>query len=779
MKFHLPKAVICSLIFLVSFSFKINAQGCGVNVPVYTVDLTGKPDSTWISPSIVRNDLCCSAILPSRCVKFIVTLDPASLGLNLTITGSAMGVVYYQVDCGSMQPVGEPKCLAGGGTYIVTMCAPGTSSNQYWIQSLTSLPSLDAGPDITICANATASLSGTGVYSHTRWTTSGTGSFDDSLAYATNYMPSIADRNAGSVTLTLSNECNSVSDDVVLMFNPLPDANVGTNTAICQGASGSIGGVSNAGSTYSWTSVPAGFTSTVSNPAITPAVNTKYILTETTTATGCINSDSITVVVDPNPVADFNANTTCYIDSIRFYNNSSISSGTITSWNWNFGDAGTGTQQVAAHYYSAAGIYTVQLIATSNLGCSDTVSHLVNVPAIMDVSISSGLISCNGVCDGTLTANAIAGSAPYSFLWNAIPSGAAVSNTQAALGLCSGTYMVTLSDNNGCIVSDTASLMSPVITDINGHVTYSGGDLSSGTNVAVLYNHLSVFTAFDTVATATINAQGNYNFTTVAAGDYLIKIFPDTLVYSTLVPTYFGNQFLWDSASVITHGCAADTADIVMVEDTTSGTGPGFISGLVMEGIGFGRTPGDPIPGIDVKLGRNPGGQFVTNTLTDATGAYMFSGIAENTNSPTDSSYTVFVDIPGLDRVSVYTFVVTGARNQFSNLDYYVDSTTIYAGNSTVGTSDSGREEDKFSVYPNPSKENVTIAYALTSETKVSIAVYNMLGVKMMSVLDKKQSTGKYKYTLDIKTGNLSSGIYFIMMMKDGKTCIQRLVVTE
>lgn len=779
MKIYLPKAVICSLIFLVSFSFKINAQGCGVNVPVYTIDLRGRPDSTWISPSVVRNDLCCSAVLPSRCIKFIVTLDSASLGLNLTITGSVTSSAFYQVDCGAMQPVGEPKCLAGGGTYIVTMCAPGTSSNQYWIQSLTSLPSLDAGPDITICANATASLTGTGGYSHIRWTTSGTGSFDDSLAYATNYTPSVADQNAGSVTLTLSNECNSVSDDVVLMFNALPDANVGTNTAICQGASGSIGGTSNAGSTYSWTSVPAGFTSTVSDPVIMPAVNTKYILTETITATGCIDSDSILVIVNPNPVADFNANTICYIDSIRFYDNSSIGSGTVTSWNWNFGDAGTGTQQPAAHYYSAPGIYAVQLIVTSDLGCSDTVLHSVNVPAIMDVSISSNVISCNGACDGTLTANAIAGSAPYNFLWNTIPSGAVVSNTQAASGLCPGTYMVTYSDNNGCIVSDTVSLMNPVNADISGHVTYSGGDLSSGTNVAVLFNHLSVFTAFDTVAATIVNAQGNYNFTTVAAGDYLIKIFPDTLIYSTLVPTYSGNRFLWDSASVITHGCTADTADIIMVEDTTSGTGPGFISGLVMEGIGFGRTPGDPIPGIDVKLGRNPGGQFVTNTQTDANGAYTFSGIAENTNSPADSSYTVFVDIPGLDRVSVYTFVVTGTSNQFSNLDYYVDSAAIYTGNSAVGTRDSGLEKDGFSVYPNPSKDNATIAYALTSAARVSIAVYNVLGVKMMSVLDTKQPAGKYKYTLDMKANNLSSGIYFMMMMKDGKACTQRLVVTE
>lgn len=55
------------------------------------------------------------------------------------------------------------------------------------------------------------------------------------------------------------------------------------------------------GGTYSWTSAPAGFTSSIQNPTVTPATTTTYTLT--TTANGCTNSDNVVVTVNPGPVA--------------------------------------------------------------------------------------------------------------------------------------------------------------------------------------------------------------------------------------------------------------------------------------------------------------------------------------------------------------------------------------------------------------------------------------------------------------------------------------------
>jgi hypothetical protein len=49
--------------------------------------------------------------------------------------------------------------------------------------------------------------------------------------------------------------------------------------------------------TYSWTSVPPGFTSSLQNPIITPAATATYIVNITDTNTGCSDTASVTVSV--------------------------------------------------------------------------------------------------------------------------------------------------------------------------------------------------------------------------------------------------------------------------------------------------------------------------------------------------------------------------------------------------------------------------------------------------------------------------------------------------
>jgi hypothetical protein len=80
-----------------------------------------------------------------------------------------------------------------------------------------------------------------------------------------------------------------------------PNAAAGPNRAICLNENTQLGATAVAGSTYSWTSVPAGFTSTTANPTVTPLITTTYTLVETNTATGCTNTNSVVVTVNPPP----------------------------------------------------------------------------------------------------------------------------------------------------------------------------------------------------------------------------------------------------------------------------------------------------------------------------------------------------------------------------------------------------------------------------------------------------------------------------------------------
>jgi len=126
-------------------------------------------------------------------------------------------------------------------------------------------------------------------------------------------------------------------------------------------------------------------TSTLQNPVHTYATTGTYTVTLTvTTDKGCVSTlYSNTITVNARPAAGFIAPEVCLTDIFApFIDTSSIATGSIVAWNWNFGDPfatipnpNTSTLQNPTHTYTVVGPYTVQLIATSNNGCKDTISQ--------------------------------------------------------------------------------------------------------------------------------------------------------------------------------------------------------------------------------------------------------------------------------------------------------------------------------------------------------------------------------------------------------------------
>ena len=97
-----------------------------------------------------------------------------------------------------------------------------------------------------------------------------------------------------------ANGCNTSSyNTVTWSVNPLPTANAGLDRTIFRGNSTVIGATAVGTNTYSWVSNPSGFTSSISNPTVSPLVNTTYTLTETTTE-GCAKTSSVIVSVTDN-----------------------------------------------------------------------------------------------------------------------------------------------------------------------------------------------------------------------------------------------------------------------------------------------------------------------------------------------------------------------------------------------------------------------------------------------------------------------------------------------
>lgn len=71
----------------------------------------------------------------------------------------------------------------------------------------------------------------------------------------------------------------------------------------------------------------------------------------------------------------------------------------------------------------------------------------------LSASITTINIDCYGMVSGAVTANITGGTGPYTYLWS--PAGA---TTQTVSNLPAGCYTVTITDVNGCVVSQTACI---------------------------------------------------------------------------------------------------------------------------------------------------------------------------------------------------------------------------------------------------------------------------------------------------------------------------------
>lgn len=94
-------------------------------------------------------------------------------------------------------------------------------------------------------------------------------------------------------------------------------------------------------------------------------------------------------VFSQTPVANFTQNAVhgCGMLVVTFQD---LSSGSPTSWSWNFGDGITSTLQNPTHAYTAPGIYTVRLIATNIHGSNQkTVINLITVYALPTVNFTA------------------------------------------------------------------------------------------------------------------------------------------------------------------------------------------------------------------------------------------------------------------------------------------------------------------------------------------------------------------------------------------------------
>lgn len=181
---------------------------------------------------------------------------------------------------------------------------------------------------------------------------------------------------------------------------------------------------------------------------------------------GCstIQTRSNYITIHPKPSVNFTVNFTSSCNANDVFQFTATGSG-VSSWQWNFGDGNTSTQQNPSHVYGSTGSYTVTLIATNNNGCKDTVIK----PAYINIGNSlvpsftaTNLTGCNTLTTvfTALVQNAI------TWQWN-FGDGSPVStlpnpsHTYSAPG--NYTITLTVTTSNGC--NGTASYPNGIVVD--------------------------------------------------------------------------------------------------------------------------------------------------------------------------------------------------------------------------------------------------------------------------------------------------------------------------
>ncbi|MES2656616.1 MAG: T9SS type A sorting domain-containing protein [Bacteroidota bacterium] len=77
--------------------------------------------------------------------------------------------------------------------------------------------------------------------------------------------------------------------------------------------------------------------------------------------------------------------------------------------------------------------------------------------------------------------------------------------------------------------------------------------------------------------------------------------------------------------------------------------------------------------------------------------------------------------------------------------------------------------------FPNPTSNDVTIAFNLKSSKNVKISILNLLGQEVINVANDKFAAGSNEVKVDVS--NLNAGVYFYSMTVDGVSQAQKLVI--
>ncbi len=184
--------------------------------------------------------------------------------------------------------------------------------------------------------------------------------------------------------------------------------------------------------------------------------NTGYFnaVLQVQTQSGCVDSHTVQMILGNQPLAAFQAADVCLKDSVHFLDNSSLTTGTITSWTWEFGDGSMSSLQNPDHLYQVDSSFAVGLVVTTDMGCMDTAFQTLTINPLPDPMATGDTSICIGQSTFLQANNGI------NYQWSPAASLNDASLAQPlASPLSNMQYIVLVSDANGCSNTDTVNVI--------------------------------------------------------------------------------------------------------------------------------------------------------------------------------------------------------------------------------------------------------------------------------------------------------------------------------
>lgn len=380
-----------------------NPSVTGLGAGSYTVTVTDANNCST-STSVTLNN---PPLLNVNITSFgNVTCNGLNDGWAITSTGGGTGNYTYNWAPGNGN-VANPTGMSPT-TFTVTVTDQNncTSTSSVTITEPLALTSSISSSTNVSCFggnNGSATVianGGTTPYTYL-WSNSGNTNPTESGLLAGNY----------TVTVTDNNNCTSTSS-ITIIEPPVLSLTVTTpDDQLCIGDSTSLLAIPNGGTptyTYTWSSgLPSDSIVNVS-----PLSTQTYTVT-VTDANNCTITNTIIINAYPLPIVSFTSSNVCEGSVTPFNSTSTINSGTISSYNWDYGDSTTiGSGSSTTHLYGITGIYNVSLTVVSDQGCTSQLTQPVEVyPNPVPNFTADILNGCEPLCVNFSNLSTISGNA--------------------------------------------------------------------------------------------------------------------------------------------------------------------------------------------------------------------------------------------------------------------------------------------------------------------------------------------------------------------------------